>query len=161
MSKESFDQMRAFYELDLEELQFSSIPDAHFDAVLIVHVIEHLTKAPAVAQALCKKVKPGGIIYIEWPHPRSLHLPSMRESLNFNDDPTHVKLWEQKEIEDALTAEEFRIIRQGSRRNWWYLAFSPVVLPYRAWRRGYISGPDLWDHLGFAQFILAEKYLRE
>ena len=43
-SEEDFSLMKSFYELDLTQLNFSSIPENYFDGIWMVHVIEHLWK---------------------------------------------------------------------------------------------------------------------
>ena len=64
----------------------------------MVHVIEHLHNGDKVLEGLLTKLRSGGVIYIEYPGIRSTRLPSMRGSLNFSDDPTHVRLYSVPEI---------------------------------------------------------------
>src|SRR5262245_5874730 len=94
--EKDFAAMDGFYEMDLTKLQFNAIPDSFFDAVSMVHVIEHLFNGDLVIKGLIPKLKPGGVIYIEYPGPKSKTLPSMHGSLNFHDDPTHVSLYKFK-----------------------------------------------------------------
>jgi SAM-dependent methyltransferase len=154
---EDFALMEKFYELDLTGADLGTVPDQQFDALLLTHVIEHLSNAEIVLTRLCAKLKVGGKIYIEWPHERSLRLPSMRDSLNFYDDPTHVRLYAVAEVTEALTLGGVRVLESGTRRDWLYLVLSPLLIPYRAAKRGYLNGPDFWDWLGFAQFVTGIK----
>ena len=156
-SEDSFRLMEAFYELNLDSLDYQMIPDAYFDAILMVHVIEHLKHPLESIEQLCRKLKPTGSIYIEWPHERSRTFPSMRDSLNFHDDPSHISIPDAKNVEQILAKNGFVDIERGTRRNWWYLAFSPLLIPKRALQRGYLSGPDFWDFLGFAQFVSGQR----
>ncbi len=156
-SQEDFLLMEEFYEVNLAELDYTAIPNDYFDAISMSHVIEHLPNALEVLPALSKKLKPGGIMYIEWPHPRSVSLPSMRDCLNFYDDPTHLRLYLLTEVCNALRDAGVTPRRGGTRRNWWYLVFSPVLIPLRVWKRGHLTGPDLWDWAGFAQYVVAER----
>lgn len=72
-----FRRMEQFYEIDLSKLQFGALVNAHFDAIWMVHVIEHLPNGEAVVRGLFEKLKPGGYFYIEYPGKRSTKLPSM------------------------------------------------------------------------------------
>jgi 2-polyprenyl-3-methyl-5-hydroxy-6-metoxy-1,4-benzoquinol methylase len=89
-SEADFAAMRGFYEMDLEKLDFSLIPDKFFDGIWIVHVIEHLRNEDEVIVSLLPKLKPGGYMYVEYTGKKSLSLPSMKGSVNFYDDGTHV-----------------------------------------------------------------------
>ncbi|MBI5171206.1 MAG: methyltransferase domain-containing protein [Candidatus Eisenbacteria bacterium] len=152
-----FARMEAFYELDLTTLRFEAIPDGAFDVVMMAHVVEHLENGDDVVKALCPKLRPGGLFYLEFPSPRSLTLPSMRGTLNFHDDDTHVRLWTRPEIERALEAGGLRIVRSGVRRDLFRLAMTPVRVAVSFVRHGWVPGSAFWDLLGFADRILAEK----
>ena len=84
--------MTSFYEMDLTLLKFDALPDSFFDAIWMVHVIEHLRNGDEVLKNLIPKLKPGGHLYIEYPGIKSTKLPSMHGSLNFKDVCTHVRL---------------------------------------------------------------------
>src|SRR5687768_6406515 len=57
---EDFGLMKAFYEMDLTRLDFSALPDDYFDAILVVHVIEHLHNGDEVLKGLISKLRKGG-----------------------------------------------------------------------------------------------------
>jgi SAM-dependent methyltransferase len=155
--EKDFAAMDGFYEMDLTKLKYQDIPESFFDAINMVHVIEHLFNGDRVIEGLLGKLKPGGKIYIEYPGFRSTKLPSMHGSLNFKDDPTHVRLYSVKELERLLTSRGFSIIKSGTRRNFFYMA----VMPFRIiehWVRGKrLEGNIFWDLLGFAEFVWARK----
>ena len=73
-------------------------PDGTMDAITCMHLIEHLEDMTLLLQEVARLLKPGGRAYFETPHPKSLTLPSARSqaadtfTLNFYDDPTHVRL---------------------------------------------------------------------
>jgi trans-aconitate methyltransferase len=90
------------FELDLDRDDLSSVPEQAFDVILASHVIEHLQNGIRVISALCGKLKPGGVIYIEFPSTRSLGLPSVPGTLNFCDDPTHIRIYDVKDVANAL-----------------------------------------------------------
>jgi trans-aconitate methyltransferase len=152
-----FECMEAFYEVDLNSLDYRVVPDAFFDAIVLAHVIEHLPEGELVLEALAPKLKVGGVLYVECPHPRSLAFPSMRDTLNFYDDSTHVRMYTQMELRACFQGAGLASVSGGTRFNLWYALLSPVLIPWHAWRRGYVSGPDFWDLLGFAQFVLGRR----
>src|SRR5262249_29874320 len=76
-----FAAMERFFELDLTTLRFDAIPDAAYDVILMAHVIEHLHNGDEVLRGLAPKLRPGGMIYVEFPGPRSLRLPSKKGTL--------------------------------------------------------------------------------
>lgn len=152
-----FALMKDFYEMDLTALRFDTIPDRHFDAILMAHVIEHLPNGDRVIEGLLPKLKEGGVIYIEYPGLRSTRLPGMRDSLNFFDDPSHVRLYSVPELINVLLRGGVRTIRSGTLRNWKTIALMPLLVPYRFFHRGYLVGGDFWDLLGFAEFVAGRK----
>lgn len=152
-----FARMTAFHEIDLTTLDFAAIPDASFEVVMMAHVVEHLSNADAVVRSLASKVAPGGIFVLEFPSPRSLTLPSMRGTLNFHDDDTHVRLWTRAEIGAALEQGGLRVIASGRRRDRFRLLATPVRVVWSLLRHGWVPGSAFWDLLGFADMVVAER----
>ncbi len=152
-----FARMDAFHEIDLTSLAFDTLPDGAFDVVMMAHVVEHLGNGDEVVRALCPKLRPGGIFYLEFPAPRSLKLPSMRGTLNFHDDDTHVRLWTRPEIERALVAGGLRVVESGTRRDAFRVAVTPLRVAASLARHGWVPGSAFWDLLGFADRIVAER----
>lgn len=156
-SQADFDVMTAYYQLDLTELQFDVIPDGYFDVIVMAHVIEHLHNGDEVIALLLSKLKPGGMIYIEYPGVRSTKLPSMRGTLNFYDDPTHVRLYSVSEVSRIVEAGGCRVVRAGTRRHWPVILLFPFALMHQTLKYGYVPGGVFWDLLGFAEFVVAQK----
>ena len=156
-SAEDFAAMKGFYEMDLTKLDFSAIPDLFFDGIWIVHVIEHLSNGDKVLEGLMSKLKPGGFMYVEYPGPRSTRLPSMHGTLNFHDDPTHVRIYSVKDLRELFASNGFKVLESGTRRNWYFI----VAAPFRMlgqWIRGKkLIGNIFWDILGFAEFLYVKK----
>ncbi len=152
-----FALMEAFHELDLTRLEFGGIPDGAFDVVMMAHVVEHLANGDEVVRALCAKLRPGGVFYLEFPSPRSLRLPSMRGTLNFRDDDSHVRLWTRPELERALADGGLRVVASGARRDAFRIAITPLRVVASLLRQGWVPGSVFWDLLGFADRIVAEK----
>ena len=156
-SPEDFKVMKDFYELDLTKLDYSKIPDEYFDGIWMAHVIEHLYNGDEVLPLLLKKLKPGGYFYIEYPGEKSTRLPSMRGSLNFKDDPTHVRVYSVPELTKIFTANNCTVLKGGTRRNWFYLLTMPVRMVISLARKGHLEGNIFWDLLGFAEFLWVKK----
>jgi SAM-dependent methyltransferase len=149
-----------FYQIDLEHSDLAEIPDSFFDAIIMNHVLEHLTDGLAVLAKLSRKLKPGGKIYLEFPSVKSLSLPSARETLNFCDDPTHVRIYSIVEIVNTLLANGIKIVKAGRQRNWQRTVIAFLLIPYYLGFRlkhGEWTGRGLWDLLGFADFVYGEK----
>jgi hypothetical protein len=149
--------MDAFYEMDLTRLDFASIPDNYFDAIQIAHVIEHLYNGDEVIKGLLPKLKSCGYIYLEYPGEKSTRLPSMHGTLNFKDDPTHVRVYSVKELSALLTTNGCTVLKSGMRRNGWFMLAMPFRI-IKSWVRGKkLQGNIFWDVLGFAEFVWARK----
>jgi len=152
-----FAAMKDFYEMDLTRLDFVRLPDNFFDAILVVHVIEHLHNGDEVLKGLVSKLKPGGSMYVEYPGAASKNLPSMKGTLNFHDDASHVRLYSVPELSNLFSQNNCTIISAGTRRSWFYTVATPVRIPLR-WLRGKaVTGNVFWDLLGFAEYIWIKR----
>ena len=152
-----FKAMSGFYEMDLTQLQFSTIPENYFDVIMMSHIIEHLHNGDKVIEGLLSKLKKGGYIYIEYPAERSIRLPKMKRTLNFYDDPTHVRIYTVKEVEAVLQPHGFSILKSGTRRYWPYIVLLPFTIVTETIKYGFVPGGVFWDVLGFAEFVFAKK----
>ncbi len=156
-SEEDMRLMKEYYQMDLTELKFDKIPDNNFNVLMMSHVIEHLHNGDKVIEGLISKLKKGGKIYIEYPGKRSTRLPSMRDTLNFYDDETHVRIYSIDEIETLLEQHGFKILKSGTRRYLPYILALPITLITETIKKGYLPGGVFWDLLGFAEYVYAEK----
>jgi len=152
-----FDLMSGFYLMDLTKLEFDAIPDNFFDVIIMSHIIEHLHNGDKVIEGLLPKLKSNGYIYIEYPGKRSTRLPSMKRTLNFYDDPTHVRVYSVKEVSSILKKHGFNILHKGTRRYWPYIVTLPITLISERIKYGFIPGGVFWDLLGFAEYVFAKK----
>ena len=154
---EDFAVMKDFYELDLTLLDYSMLPDQFFDSILIVHVIEHLHNGIEVLEGLLHKLKPGGCLYVEYPGERSKRLPSMKGTLNYYDDSTHVRLYSIPELVNFFRGKDCQVVKKGTRRSWFYVLATPFRIVFR-WIRGKaVTGNVFWDLLGFAEYVWVKK----
>ena len=156
-----FALMEAFHEIDLEKGSLDAVPDGHFDVVLFAHVIEHVRNGTEVLVALARKLKPGGKLYVEWPGPRSLTLPSAVGTLNFCDDDSHVRVYDLKDVANALLDAGCKVLKAGTRRDPVKLSMFPLGLAFSLARRALgmpmITHGGMWDGMGFAEFVYAVR----
>jgi SAM-dependent methyltransferase len=155
--EEDFAVMKSFYEMDLTKLDFASIPENNFDGIWMVHVIEHLFNGDKVIKGLLPKLKSGGYMYIEYPGIKSTTLPSMYGTLNFKDDPTHVRLYSTKELTTLFETNNCKVLKGGTRRNVWYMLAMPFRMVNYAVRGRKINANVFWDITGFAEYIYIQK----
>lgn len=154
---EDISAMDEFIQLDLTELDYKKIQNNSFDVIIMSHVIEHLHNGDKVLPLLFNKLKKGGLFYIEFPCEASALFPSKRETLNFFDDDTHVRIYSIKEVADIFMQENFTVKAAGKNRSWVNIALMPIKIPLQLLTKGYVRGGVYWDWYGFADYIVAEK----
>lgn len=154
---DDFAAMTGFYEMDLTLLRFDEIPNNHFDMIIMSHIIEHLYNGDKVIAGLLPKLKKGGYIYIEYPGERSTRLPSMRRTLNFYDDPSHVRIYSVKEIKEIVKDHGCEVLKSGIRRYWPYILLLPVTLITETLKYRFVPGGVFWDLMGFAEYVFARR----
>lgn len=156
--EQDFEEMEDFYEIDLEDFeQLQKIPDNFFDCIILSHIIEHLRNGEDVILQLIKKLKRRGIIYIEFPSPHSVYLPSMKGTLNFHDDPSHVRLYSLKDLSSLLIQGNCKIIDARVRRSLKRIIFFPIYLARSLFIKGCQRAGIFQDLTGFASYIVASK----
>ena len=133
------------------------ISNEEFDIIIFNHTIEHTYKGLEIINLVTQHLKNNGIIYIEFPSVRSLSLPSMRGTLNFCDDKTHIRIYSIQEIANSLLLNNCKVLKAGRRFNIFSLFLMPVrfinCLIFKKSPAGLF-----WDLLGFADFVFATKY---
>lgn len=152
-----FKLMKTFYEIDLESLAFDEIPNGYFDFIMMAHVIEHLKNGDEVVAELLTKLKPGGYFYLEYPSMRSTRLPRMEGTLNYFDDPTHVRIFSLRQLYNLFMQNNCTIIKGGRRTHWPNILMMPFKIPHNLIKYKKIMPSIFWDFLGFADYVLARK----
>lgn len=149
-------------DLDKGELPW---PDAHFDAVIFTHVIEHLRNPWTLARELHRVMKSNGRLYIEAPNWTSALVPSFgfrREQhhpFNFFDDPTHVKPWTRHGLYEYLMQYcGLTVEKVGGTRSLWRLPFDipTILLGLVTGRRPYIVS-SVWNLVGWCVYGIGIK----
>jgi 2-polyprenyl-3-methyl-5-hydroxy-6-metoxy-1,4-benzoquinol methylase len=130
--------------------------------VILNHVVEHMADPAPIVAALCSKLKPGGAIWIAFPSVRSLALPhSVDETLQFCDDPTHVRVPDVREIANILLANGVRVLHAGRSREGFFTTVADCVkLGKRLAVKlcaGRFSGRGMWYLLGFEDHVFGRR----
>jgi SAM-dependent methyltransferase len=133
-------------------------PDHSMNAITCMHLVEHLENVDALMREVARLLAPGGRVYFETPPPKSLNLPSPTGkaagtfTVNFFDDPTHVKVVPVETLAAAARREGLQPVRNGISRNWLFAAAYPALRflpPSRKRFTSYIH----W--LGWSAYLIA------
>lgn len=153
--------MDDFYPVGTDGSGYDAIPEAAFDLIILNHVVEHMANPVPIVAKLCSKLKPNGYMWIAFPSLRSLSLPSSSdETLQFCDDPTHIRVPDIREITNALLANQVRVLHAGRSREGFFTSLSDIVkfakrlLKWSA--TGKFSGKGMWYLLGFEDHVFGQ-----
>ncbi len=150
--------MEKYYEMNIDDThQLDELPDGFFDCIIMNHIIEHTQNGLGILTKLSHKLKRGGQLYVETPSERTLSFPSMKGTLNFRDDPTHVRVYTLHEMNNTLVESGLRILRSGIRRSWRKIMLMPIYAVASLFTYGHLRAVVVWDLLGFAHFSLGIK----
>ena len=120
-----------FRKVDLEREKLPW-PERSMDAITCMQLIEHLKDLTLLLAETARLIKPGGRIYFETPHPKTLALPSPRGAaagtftLNFFDDPTHVRPVVMGALAQQVRGAGLEVVASGISRNWLFAASWPL-----------------------------------
>jgi SAM-dependent methyltransferase len=136
-------------------------PDASFDAITCMHVVEHLQRPYHLISESARVLREGGRIYVETPDPKSTSVGSARGAgagqvtLNFYDDPTHVKPVTLDSLRGWMRESGLNPTRTGASRNLLFSAAFPFYVAARSTsRRRYVAQLHF---TGWSSFVIAEK----
>ena len=135
---------------------------AAVDAITCMHLVEHLHDSKHLMQEAARLLKPGGQIYFETPHPKTLTLPSPRGqaagtfTLNFFDDPTHVRPVAIGALAQQARGVGLEVLDAGISRNWLFAATYPLFLFMPASRQKFTARVH-W--LGWSAYLIARRPL--
>lgn len=100
-----------------------------YDYVTCNHGIEHVKSVPDFLKQISKFVKKNGILYLSFPSEKSLNFPSAQGTLNFYDDPEHLKIVQFDYVKNILINDYLVIYENKS--------YKPIV----GWVLGMIFDP--------------------
>jgi SAM-dependent methyltransferase len=144
-----------FHRLDFTQDQFPW-PDRSVDAITCMHVIEHLESLDHLLREIARLLKPGGRVYFETPHPKTVHLPSAagKFTLNFYDDPTHVRVVTMSELTRQISMTRLEVTQTGTSRNWIFAAAHPFLSLFPESRKKFTARVH-W--LGWSAYLIARQ----
>jgi SAM-dependent methyltransferase len=83
-----------------------------YDVITLSHVIEHVYDPPALLRAICRLLRPGGLLWLETPNLDSLgHIRFGRDWRGL-EPPRHLTLFSVDSLRFALTEAGFTRLRQ-------------------------------------------------
>lgn len=141
------------------DIQSQKLPwqDAALDAITCMHLVEHLQDLRPLMSEIGRLLKPGGRVYLETPHPKSLHVKSVPGSpvaLNFYDDATHIRMVTTDELAGLARAAGLEVQSAGTSRNWLLAAAHPLFALLPAGRKKFAA----YTHwLGWSAYLVARK----
>lgn len=136
----------------------------HFEAILFIHVIEHLREPFELGAEIFRVLKPGGTVYIETPNFTSIYVPSFgyrrnqHHPFNFWDDPGHQHPWTKQSLYEFLARNQLQTVKIKTARNWFRIPFDPVGMIYGLLTR---NRPGIvrhfWNLYGWCIYAMGRK----
>lgn len=125
--------------VDEEPLPF---PDAHFDAVTCLDLIEHVFEPRVLVREIARVLALGGSLYIAFPNMRYAlrikeiiagRFPKTSGDIAYSYDGGHLHYYTPADVRALLeeqhlvTASQWGIVSNGVRRNWKYLLLKTLL----------------------------------
>lgn len=142
---------------DLDSYGFQDIPEAHFDLVILSHVIEHLHNYQFLFKNIFASLKTNGLVYIETPSVESVGFPSRIGTLNFYDDSSHIEPVDIIRLKRLSENVGLEIVKFGKRKYYRRILFFPAIIVTAVALRRNVTGPMLWDIYGFSNFAVLKR----
>jgi SAM-dependent methyltransferase len=130
------------------------------DAVTCMQLVEHLHDLILLLQEAARLLKPGGRMFFETPHPKSLTLSSPRGraagtfTLNFFDDPTHVRPVALGALAQQARGVGLEVVASGVSRSWLLAAAYPAFVFLPASRKKFTARVH-W--LGWSAYLIVRR----
>jgi SAM-dependent methyltransferase len=148
-----------FHRADLER-QKLPWADQSMDAITCMHLVEHLRDLSSLLAEAARLLKPGGQVYFETPHPKTVDLPSLRGAaagtftMNFFDDCTHVRVVPVEALAQQARGAGLEVLASGTSRNWLFAASWPLFALLPPSRKKFTAHVH-W--LGWSAFLIARR----
>jgi len=166
VSLEEGAQFSLYEDFELADFE-KTLPDFNgllFDAIMCSHFIEHISDPLRALQFFATRLKPGGAVYLEWPHPVSKKMPSLTVlrdmgidvmTTNFYDDLTHKEAWEMNDIASGLQSTGLQINACG--RVWFDFLADELMTHGKATNNAVDMTYAVWYKFAWAQYLIASK----
>lgn len=135
-------------------------PSASMDGITCMQLVEHLTTLEHVFREVARLLKPGGKVYFETPHPKTVLYSSPQGpaagtfTMNFYDDITHTRPVPVGAMGRHGREVGLTMVRSGISRNWLFAASTLAFVFCRPSRQKYTA----WGHLrGWSAYLIAQK----
>ena len=105
---------RSQYGLDVIEgvLPQAPLQHGHFDAVLMLHVIEHMPDPAENLREIRRLLKPGGVLVVETPRFNSLAFKLLgRRERSIQNCPGHIFFFTEQTLGQMLSKQGFKVLR--------------------------------------------------
>jgi SAM-dependent methyltransferase len=135
-------------------------PDGSLDVVTCMHLLEHLNNISPLLAETVRLLRPGGRVYFETPHPKTVSLPSPRGTaagtftVNFFDDLTHVRPIAVGALAQQARAVGLQVESSGISRNWLFAAAWPMLAFFSPSRKKFTAYVH-W--LGWSAYLIARR----
>jgi SAM-dependent methyltransferase len=133
-------------------------PDRSMDSVTCMQLVEHLTDLPPLVREIARLLKPGGRVFFETPHPKTLVLSSPPNraagsfTLNFYDDLSHTKIVSMGALACRVRQVGLEVQRTGVSRNWIFAFSHPLFMLAPASRKKFTAAAH-W--VGWSAYLTA------
>jgi SAM-dependent methyltransferase len=159
-----FDKYDGYELKNFEDANVSILSDVAISAIVCAHFIEHMKQPESTITLLSDRMRPGGRLYLEWPHEVSKRMPPrlslLEKGINisttrFDDDGTHVEAWDMGRIVSLLENNGFKLEVMGR-------VYFPFLAKELRDHGRQLSDParltlGFWSLMGWAQYLVARK----
>jgi SAM-dependent methyltransferase len=135
-------------------------PDGSMDNITCIHLVEHLASLDFLFAEAARLLKPGGRIFIETPHLKTVTIPSLPGAwagtfpMSFYDDLTHSKPVATGVLAHAARRAGLKILFSGTSRNWLFALSYPFFFLTPPSRQKYTAKLHC---IGWSAAFIAER----
>ncbi len=135
-------------------------PDASLDRITSLHLVEHLVSLDFFFEEAARLLKPGGRVFIETPHLKTVTIPSLPGAwagtfpMSFYDDLTHTKPVATGVLAHAARRSGFKVVSSGTSRNWLFAAGHPFFFFAPPSRQKYTAKLHF---IGWSAYLIVER----
>lgn len=135
-------------------------PDGLMDGITCMHLVEHLNDLTTLVREISRLLKPGGQVYFETPHPKTLTLSGPRGgavgiiAMNFYDDAGHVRLVPVGLLAQLVRRRGLEVLQHGVSRNWLFAA-SHLLYRFLPPSRKKCTAHVHW--IGWSSYLIARR----